>query len=131
MIQKEITICGKKVNVAYCWATEISYKILADEDLPIFIKEVIQHISATPPTLPDAKRSIFLIIAAMQAYYDSISQEMPVTDKDIMYNATAEELCYTIGIIAGMHGLFYKTPEGEPDDKKTKKTKRKGKGKNS
>ena len=29
MIKKEVTLCGKQVTLAYCFATEIGYKILA------------------------------------------------------------------------------------------------------
>ena len=33
MITKEITLCSKQVTLAYCYATEIAYKDLANEDM--------------------------------------------------------------------------------------------------
>ena len=41
MITKEITLLGKPITLAYCFGTEISYKLLADEECTDFIKEVI------------------------------------------------------------------------------------------
>ena len=69
MITKEITICGKQVTLAYCYATEISYKILSDEDIIDFGQEVIEKIQHEQ--MPDIRKTIFLILASMNAYYES------------------------------------------------------------
>jgi hypothetical protein len=37
MITKEVTICGKQVMLAYCYATEISYKVLTDKNIEVFM----------------------------------------------------------------------------------------------
>ena len=33
MITREVTLCGKQVTLAYCYATEIAYKDLTNEDI--------------------------------------------------------------------------------------------------
>ena len=67
MITKEVTICGKQVMLAYCYATEISYKVLTDENIDVFMGEVGEAINNQ--TMPDVKKSIMLILASMMSYY--------------------------------------------------------------
>ena len=111
MKTKEIKICGKKVKVAYCFATEISYKILSEEELNDFAKEVIEAIKNN--TMPDGRKSIFLILAAAQAYYDEQKKQVPITDKDLMYHASPEDLGNAIGVILGLRAEFYHLPKSE------------------
>lgn len=111
MKTKEIKICGKKVKVAYCFATEISYKILSEEELNDFAKEVIEAINEK--TMPDGRKSIFLILAATQAYYDEQKEQVPITDKDLMYHASPEDLGNAIGVILGLRAEFYHLPKSE------------------
>ena len=124
MITKEITILDQKVNLAYCYGTEISYKLLADEECTDFIKEVIMSIQTKK--LPDSRKSIYLIIAAMTAYYESQNQQNPIDDKKLIYHATPEDIGLALGTIAGLYIEFYHIPVGEPEDK-PKKTGRKQK----
>ncbi len=116
MITKEVTLCGKQVTLAYCYATEISYKILSDEDITDFIGEVIIAVQ-NKERMPDIRKSMYLILAAMQAYYDSKDDKSPVTDKDMMYDATSEEIGMTLGIIIGLRAEFYHIPSDEPKNK--------------
>ena len=116
MITKEVTLCGKQVILAYCYATEISYKILSDEDITDFIGEVIIAVQ-NKERMPDIRKSMYLILAAMQAYYDSKDDKSPVTDKNLMYDATSEEIGMALGTIIGLRAEFYHIPSGEPEDK--------------
>ena len=125
MIIKEVKITtvtksGEKKQVSvmlgYCFATEISYKILAEEDIHDFIKVVIECIEKKK--MPDTRKSIFLIMAAMQAYYESISKKPPLTDKDLMYHMTASEMGTAVGIIIGLYIEANKSPNGEAEEKK-------------
>ena len=108
----------KQVSVilGYCFATEISYKILADEDIHDFIKEAIESIQNN--RMPDTRRSIYLILAAMQAYYESIGKKAPLTDKDLMYHMTAAEMGTAVGTITGLYMKANRTPSGEAEEKK-------------
>lgn len=116
MKTKEINLCGKQVTLGYCFATEIGYKILSDEDIQDFMSEAISSINEN--RMPDARKSIYLVLASMQSYYDSKDQKPPLTDKDLMYGASSEELGFAIGTAIGLWMEFNKRPAGEPEDKK-------------
>ena len=113
MITKEITICGRQVTLAYCYATEIAYKELSDEDIADYIKEAVACIQKE--TDPDVKHTIFAILSCIQAYYGD-PDKAPVTDRDIMRDATPSELGPAIFTIIGLRIDFYKVPKGEPAD---------------
>ena len=110
----------KQVSVilGYCFATEILYKILAEEDIRDFIKEAIECIDKKK--MPDTRKSIFLIVAAMQAYYESIGKKAPLTDKDLMYHMTAAEMGTAVGTIIGLYIEANKSPQGEVDEQEKK-----------
>lgn len=115
-----VTKSGEKKQVSvmlgYCFATEISYKILTEEDIHDFIKVVIEFIEKKK--MPDTRKSIFLIVAAMQAYYESIGKKPPLTDKDLMYYMTASEMGTAVGTIVGLYIEANKSPNGEAEEKK-------------
>ena len=115
MITKEIKLCGKQVTLAYNYATEISYKILSDEDIIDFGQEVVEKIQHEQ--MPDIRKTIFLIIASMQSYYESKGEKCPITDKDLMYHCTPQELGVALGTIIGLRSQFYHVPSDETEDK--------------
>ena len=114
MLTKEITLCGKVVTLAYCYATEIAYKDLSDENIADYIKEAVACIQAE--TDPDVKHTIYAILACMLAYYQSYGKEAPLTDTDIMNDAKPAELGTAIFTIIGMRMDFYHVPKDEPAD---------------
>ena len=114
MLTKEITICGKPVTLAYCYATEISYKILSDEDIIDFGQEIAEKIKHEQ--MPDIRRTIYLILASMSSYYESRDEKAPVTDKDLMNEATPQEVGLALGTIIGLRAQFYHLPSEEPVD---------------
>ena len=115
MITKEITICGKQVTLAYNYATEISYKILSDEDIIDFGQEIVEKIQQDQ--MPDIRKTIFLIVASMQSYYESKGEQCPITDKELMYECTPQEIGVALGTIIGLRSQFYHVPSDEPQDK--------------
>ena len=127
MIHEEITIAGKPVTLGYCYATEIAYKDMSGEDIAAIIKETIACVDAKPARMPDTRRSIYLVIAAIMAYYKSVKKEAPIKDIDIMSEATPIELGKALGTIINLWAKFYNIPKGEPAEKPAKG---KGKGKN-
>ena len=116
MIQKEINIMGKQVTLAYCYGTEISYKLLADEECTDFIVEVLKCLQEH--RMPDSRKAIYLIMSAMTAFYESQSQKNPIEDKELIFHASPEDIGLAIGTIAALYIEFYKIPVGEPEDKK-------------
>jgi hypothetical protein len=116
MIQKEINIMGKQVTLAYCYGTEISYKLLADEECTDFIAEVLKCLQEN--RMPDSRKAIYLIMSAMTAFYESQNQKNPIEDKELIFHASPEDIGLAIGTIAALYIEFYKIPVGEPEDKK-------------
>lgn len=123
MITQEITICSKKVTIAYCYATEIGYKLLSDEDVIAFGHEIAEKIQNEQ--MPDVRKTIYLILAALNAYYDFKGEPCPVTDKELMYECTPQEIGVAIGTILALRQQFYHIPTGEPKDKPTDEGKEK------
>lgn len=126
MITREVTLCGKQVTLAYCYATEIAYKDLTEEDIIKYIRYAIECIQSKED--PDIKQSVFAIVACMIAYSQSKNEEeTPVTNKELMLNMSPLELGKAVLAIISMRLEFYKVPDQESGEKKTEK---KGKGKN-
>ena len=117
MITKEITLCGKQVTLAYCYATEIAYKDLSNEDMLDYAKHAVEAIQAQRD--PDIKRTIFTILACMMAFYED-ADKAPVKDSEIMKEATPVEIGTAMLTILSMRQEFYHVPSGEPEDKPEK-----------
>ena len=127
MIHEEITLAGKPVTLGYCYATEIAYKDLSGEDIAAIIQETIACVDAKPARMPDTKRSIYLVLAAVMAYYQSKDEDAPIKATDLMNDTTPLELGTALGTIINIWAKFYNIPKGEP---KEKPQKGKGKAKN-
>ena len=117
MIQKEITLCSKQVILAYCYATEIAYKDLSDEDMFDYAQHAVEAIQAQRD--PDIKMTILAIIASMMAYYED-ADKAPVKDSEIMKQATPVEIGTAMLTILSMRSEFYHVPKDEPEDKPEK-----------
>lgn len=125
MKKSNITIAGKTVTLGYCYATEIAFKDLAGVDINEFIQEVGKAIDEQK--MPDIKKTIYLILSGVMAYYQSQNEDAPITDADLMNEATPMEIGTALGSIVTLRSQFYNIPSGEPEEKKGKGKK----GKNS
>lgn len=127
MIHEEITLAGKPVTLGYCYATEIAYKDLSGEDIADIIQETIAAVNAKPARMPDTKRSIYLVLAAILSYYQSKDEDAPIKTTDLMNDATPIELGTALGAIITLWSQFYSIPKGEPEEKTAKGKGKKGK----
>lgn len=117
-----ITLCGKDVNIMYCAATETGYEIVAGKSSQVFLPTVLERdengkiTKAEPPsaTLDDY---IKLALAGIIAAYASEDKEPPVTDKDILYKATSEEITNLVGTIGKLRVAWYNVPDVVTPDK--------------
>ena len=116
MIHEEVTLAGKPVTLGYCYATEIAYKKFTDENISGIIQETIEAVNAQPPRMPDTERSIYLVLAAIMAYYDSKDEDAPIKDTDLMRETTPLELGIALGTIITLWSKFYHIPAGEPEE---------------
>ncbi len=75
------------VALAYCYATEISFKDMSGCDITDFMQEAIESIQQQ--RMPDIKKTIYLIIAAHMAYTEANGiKDLTVKDIDLMTTAT-------------------------------------------
>lgn len=118
MIKKELTIAGKQVTLAYCYATELAYKDYTNEDITDFIPEIINSTQAGQ--MPDTKKSIYLILSAIMAAAQSKNEESAITDKELMFEASPEDMGNALASIIMLRLKFYNIPLGEPKDKPAK-----------
>ena len=106
----------------YCAATETGYEIVAGKSSQVFLPTVLERdengkiTKAEPPsaTLDDY---IKLALAGIIAAYASEDKEPPVTDKDILYNATSEEITNLVGTIGKLRVAWYNVPDVVKPDK--------------
>lgn len=126
MKTKEITIAGKTVTLAYCYATEIAYKDYAGEDISTIITEAAQAVNSAPARMPDIKKTIFLVLAAALAYAEYKEEDCAIRDTDLMNDAEPEDLGTALGTVITLWADFYHLSPDEPKEKKKGK-----RGKNS
>ena len=119
MITKEITICSKQVTLAYCYATEIAYKNMTNEDMIDYAQKAVEAIQNQRD--PDIGKTIYAILACMMAYYED-ADKAPVKDSEIMKQATPVEIGTAMLTILSMRSEFYHVPKGEPEEKPEKGT---------
>ena len=62
MKTKEITVCGRQVVLAYCFATELAFKNFTGIEIEEFDPSNRDHI-------------IYMILSAIAAYYESQEKE--------------------------------------------------------
>ena len=105
-----------KVMLGYCFATEILFNEMAGEEVGTFVKEAISQISEGK--MPDRKKSMILIQASMEAYYESVGKKAPFTEKDLKDSHHSDEFGTAIGTILGMYIKMNTSPAGESDKKK-------------
>lgn len=119
MKTKEITICGKQVTLAFCYAAEIAYKDITGEDMIDFIRHAIECINQQRD--PDAKKTISAILSCATAYDQSQEEpgkEVPsqLTAKELMNNAKPAEFGMALLAVLDLRAQFYhvaKTDEEE------------------
>lgn len=117
MIKKEITLCSKQVTLAYCYATEIAYKNMTNEDMFDYAKEAVEAIQNQRD--PDIEKTIYAILACMMAYYED-ADKAPVKDSEIIKQATPVEIGTAMLTILSMRQEFYHVPKDEPEEKPEK-----------
>ena len=111
-----ITLCGKKVKIMYCAATETGYEIVAEKSSQEFLPTILERdengkvTKAEPPaaTLDDY---IKLALAGIIAAYESEDKKPPVTSKDILYHATSEEVTNLVATIGKLRAAWYNVPD--------------------
>ena len=109
MKTKEITLCGKQVMLAYCFATELTFKNFTSIEIEDFDPTNRDHI-------------IYMILSAIASYYESREKEeekkSPVIDKNLMYDAKPAEIIDALKEIIKLKNEWYEIPNGDKIEEK-------------
>ena len=105
MKTKEITLCGKQLMVAYCFATEIAFKKFTGANLDDFDAANPEHI-------------IYIILSAIATYYQKEGIYAPVTDENLMYDVQPRELIDALNEVLKLRADWYQIPKGDKKDEK-------------
>lgn len=113
--EKTITICGQEVKMLYCAASETGYEVISGKSSDIFSSKVAERDKAGKPTKIDPPAAMMddyikLAISSIVAAYDRDDQEAPVSAKEIMYEATPEEITNLIQAVIALRLEWYKIP---------------------
>ena len=132
MKTKEITICGKQVTLAYCYATEIIYKDIAGEDLIDFVHHAVESIQAQKD--PDAKQSLSAILSCAMAYDQSKEEngektQEQLTIKELMNDAKPAEFGLAMLAVLDLRRQFYHVAKA--DEEEVKAEEKEGEEKNA
>jgi len=100
MKTKEITIAGKQVSLAYCYATEIGFTDIADTG--------IENIDTANP-----KHILALIMSAILAYYEGKKQDCPIKSNALMYESDPSEITAAFITVLELRNQWYKLPATE------------------
>ena len=132
MKTKEITICGKQVTLAYCYATEIIYKDIAGEDLIDFVHHAVACIREQRD--PDAKRTLSVILSLAMAYdqwkgEDGKEAPQQITLKELMNEAAPAEIGMAMLAVLDLRRQFYHVSKS--DEEEVKADEKEGEEKNA
>ena len=106
MTTKKITIAGREVTLAYCYATEIAFRKYTGVSIDKFDAQNPEHI-------------LYMIISSIIAWSQSRGEEPAIKDEELMYNAKPQELIDTLTEIFKLRAEWYEVPAGEPEDEKS------------
>lgn len=105
--------------LAYCYATEISFLEQTGTNFTDFVASHATGKSVSPKLMTSA------VMAAVKAWSGYSGDTPPITEKDLIYEATAEEVQQAFLTVVELFTEFYHLPI-----EKDKSKKEKGKGKN-
>ena len=111
-----ITLCGKKVKIMYCAATETGYEIVAEKSSQVFLPTIIERdengkVTKAEPPAATLNDYIKLALAGIVAAYESENKKPPVTSKDILYHASSEEVTNLVATIGKLRAAWYNVPD--------------------
>ena len=115
MTKKEITICGKQVEIFYCAATENGYERMTGKQISVFLPTFKQDENGETviDQLPEATNEDYLCLAlagivAADTYYD---RDTTITSKEILFEAKPAERNELVKTIIELRSEWYEIPK--------------------
>ena len=109
---KTINIAGKQVQIAYCYATEVIFSDFTGMDFSTYLQQTAAQQTTTP------KDILYAILAAAMAHAEMTNTEAGITDKDILFNSTPQEINEAFKEVVSLFMEWYKLPAGEQAETK-------------
>ena len=119
--ERKIQICGKDIRMIYCAATENGYEELSGKSVFCFVPTVTKNDKGedvVEPATATSKDYMMLSIAAIIAASEQAGVEVPITSKEILYEATAQEVSQMLLAIVELRNEWYKVPDVAKEDEK-------------
>lgn len=111
MIKGKINVCGKDVKVGFCAAASIAFYNYTDG------VSVTQYLRELHEGRDDPSKALYLIMAAIFAYYNDSEEELPVIDRELTYDMTFQETTEALKTVLELCNEYYTLPPGKADDK--------------
>ena len=115
MTQKEITICGHEIKMLYCAATENGFERITKKSTSVFVptfgKDEKGELVVTAPPTATTEDYLSLAIAAIVAAYSYNDEEPPIDSKNILYEATPDEVKLLLNTIIDLRNEWYGIPK--------------------
>ena len=106
----------------YCAAAEMGYEILTGKKMevfsPVFGKDIDGKDIVEEPAKATTQDYLYLAVAAIVAAYDRNKEQAPITGKDILYDATPQEVAELLTTVVLLRMEWYKVPDVVKPDMK-------------
>ena len=110
MKSKSITLCGKKVFIAYCAATEIAYNELTNGDSIDNLFASMAPKEDGSVALPQTRNILSFIFSGVLAYANAKDEEPIITMESLMNEAEGNEIATAMLKMTALRNEFYYTP---------------------
>lgn len=132
MTKKEITICGKQVEIFYCTATENGFERMSGKQINVFLPtfKTDENGNQVIDKMPEATNEDYLYLAmsgivAADTYYD---RDTTITSKEILYETKPAERNALVQAIIELRSEWYDIPKIVADIVKRENEKAKADG---
>lgn len=132
MTKKEITICGRQVEIFYCTATENGFERMSGKQTNVFLPtfKTDENGNQVIDKMPEATNEDYLYLAlsgivAADTYYD---RDTTITSKEILYEAKPAERNALVQAIIELRSEWYDIPKIVADIVKRENEKAKADG---
>ena len=115
MTEKEITICGKKLKIRYCAATETGYEQLSGRSVAVFFptlgKNEKGEVIIKEPSKATTYDFLMLAISGIAAAYSRHDEEPPLSSEDILYDASSEDTALLLNTVVELRNAWHNVPK--------------------
>lgn len=101
---------SRERKVAFCAAASIAFYNYTDG---VSVTKYLQELYEGDD---DPSKALYLIMAAVFAYYNDSGEELPIIDRDLSYNMTFQEMTEALKTVLALCNEYYTLPPGEPAD---------------